>query len=1123
MSSPFATLCFVLLVFLASHCRLAEERLLGEELGQMPSQPMALELEFDPQETIGDASGDYRIVDTGPSSDWYLGQPETNYALQFDRAGQFLRIADSGARPLDFEIGDAITIEAWVRIDRLTGDSPVYLVGKGRTYEDGPRENHNYALRVSKSGSGAKISFLFSTGQEGELRYHRWTSNANFAIDSSWHHVAVTYQFGEPKSIRGFLDGKSSGGKWDMGGPTTLPPTVDDDALWIGSSRGGEPGNSLVGALDSIRIHRAIVSADELKSRRRVIERAPSWPETADDARVTVTLHESSHGGAAMSHAEFPMLASAESLRLTLPKLALHRLPLKYLPGGIRELWSGPVLLRAFAKVHLPQGDIDFLVRSPGRSRLWLDGEIVANTPARRLFPDAHQPFEIYEPDMDWLRVPFVGTREERVTVAGDGQVHELIFESLVGSSNSRCELGETMVALRQGDAMFTLVSPVADVSQPGGAPVHLVDAEYLEYEREIESQLARMDHQVLVEEAAKEEAFWQQRHAAARAAIEHQPAAKHYDTLDEVVAAETPDAGESSISDLQFLRRLTLDTIGVPPSLEEIEFYESLPATSRRITATERLLADPRWADHWTSYWQDVLAENPCILKPSLNNTGPFRYWIHDALILNKPMDRFVTELIRMEGGKLGGGPAGFGMATQNDVPMAEKAHIIASAFLGVDMKCARCHDAPYHPWSQRDLFSIGAMLNQAAIKVPETSSVPAAFFDRKGDDSAIAVTLAPGELVQPRWPSEKLDSEVFGVAEVKTPGKVPAELLRREGDSRELLAALITRGENQRFAETLVNRVWTRLMGWGLTTSTDDWYGAKVRYPETLRFLSRELILSGYDLKRLNQIILQSEIYARKALDETRVERGQAYSAPWIRKLSAEQLVDSMHSVAGIPLQTEAVTFDPEASQKLENFLNLGVAHRAWQLASLSNERDRPSLSLPKAAAVVDCLQAFGWRASRQAPTTHRETEANVVQPGVVANGHVTTWVTRLTDDSMMTKLAIDAQQPRQLVDQLFLAALTRLPNAEESAAFVSQLETGFADRVTPPSRTKPQPPRSRGFATWSNHFAVGANQLMREIEMEVAAGPKPTERLSVDWRERAEDAVWALINSPEFQRVP
>ena len=77
------------------------------------------------------------------------------------------------------------------------------------------------------------------------------------------------------------------------------------------------------------------------------------------------------------------------------------------------------------------------------------------------------------------------------------------------------------------------------------------------------------------------------------------------------------------------------------------------------------------------------------------------------------------------MEGGVYAGGPKGFGLASQNDVPMAAKAIIVSSAFLGINMKCARCHDAPFHRTKQRDLFELAAMLKQETIEVPTSSSV--------------------------------------------------------------------------------------------------------------------------------------------------------------------------------------------------------------------------------------------------------------------------------------------------------------------------------------------------------------------------------------------------------------
>src|SRR5690606_7992158 len=152
--------------------------------------------------------------------------------------------------------------------------------------------------------------------------------------------------------------------------------------------------------------------------------------------------------------------------------------------------------------------------------------------------------------------------------------------------------------------------------------------------------------------------------------------------------------------------RRLTLDTLGVIPDAAEVAAFLADDRPDKRARAIDARLADQRWADGWMGYWQDVLAENPGILQPTLNNTGPSRRYLHTALRDNTPFDRLATELIRMEGSVHGGSPAGFGVASQNDAPMVARTHVLAKAFLAVEMKCARCHDAPFHPFAQADLF---------------------------------------------------------------------------------------------------------------------------------------------------------------------------------------------------------------------------------------------------------------------------------------------------------------------------------------------------------------------------------------------------------------------------------
>ena len=140
----------------------------------------------------GEPMGDAILSATGPTAPLFQGMPSVNQALEFATAGGYWRLPDGPNRTeLDFTNGDPITLESWVRVDSLAKSSYAYIIGKGRTYENGELENHNYALRLAESGGSAKLSFLFSTRQEdGKLQYHRWTSQAGFALDGSWHHVA---------------------------------------------------------------------------------------------------------------------------------------------------------------------------------------------------------------------------------------------------------------------------------------------------------------------------------------------------------------------------------------------------------------------------------------------------------------------------------------------------------------------------------------------------------------------------------------------------------------------------------------------------------------------------------------------------------------------------------------------------------------------------------------------------------------------------------------------------------------------------------------------------------------------------------------------------------------------
>ena len=566
--------------------------------------------------------------------------------------------------------------------------------------------------------------------------------------------------------------------------------------------------------------------------------------------------------------------------------------------------------------------------------------------------------------------------------------------------------------------------------------------------------------------------------------------------------------------TDLVFLRRVSLDTVGVPPTEAEIAAFLSDDPDTRRATVIDRLLADRRRADHWMGYWLDVLAENPNLINPTLNNTGPFRWWLYESLLDNKPADLFVTELIRMEGSERYGGPAGFATASQNDLPMAAKGIIVSSAFLGVEIKCARCHDSPAHISKQEDLMQIAALLKKGNIKLPATSSVPVDRLHQGGRKPLIEVTLKPGAVVKPGWPFVRFCEE-----------SIADQLAENPDNSRDRLAALITAPQNQRFAQVMVNRIWQRLMGRGLVEEIADWEKAGPTHPELLRWLGHRFIESGYDMKAMSRLILNSHAYQR-ATDLSLSETSPLFVSPAPRTLQAEQIVDSVFHTTGAPFDLEQVSLDIDKVRTTELSLDLGKPRRCWMLTSTSNERDRPSLSLPRITAVTSVLEAFGWRGARQNPVNLRETDPNILQPAIFANGVMGSWLTRLSDRHGITRLVQEEQTVGQLIERLYLRLLTRQPTSEEKQLYIDLLAPGYENRVIPKAeRSKPKVIKRepKRYVSWSNHVDGPANALAIEKEQAARRGDPPSNSLDEDWRMRMEDVLWALLNSPEWMFSP
>lgn len=554
-------------------------------------------------------------------------------------------------------------------------------------------------------------------------------------------------------------------------------------------------------------------------------------------------------------------------------------------------------------------------------------------------------------------------------------------------------------------------------------------------------------------------------------------------------------DANRRPLSDASFLRRVSLTVRGRIPLLDEVEEFLADDRPDRRSRLIDRMLASPEWGDSWVGYWQDVLAENPSVVFPTLNNSGAFRQWIYESFRDNRPFDRFATELLMMEGADLKqptyDGPASFSLATGNDAPMAMRAHVAMKAFAAVDLKCARCHDSPIDEFHQADLFLLAAYLNGGPLQVPGTSVAAIA---KASEPGLITTSLTPGQQIVPSG----LTAHWLGDSNQQR------QLRPVQSGPRAEFAALITSPQNSRFSDVIVNRMWKRFFGSALIEPVDAWTLEDGDNHVLLRSLSADFVASGYDLKALARRILNSETWQSQRLKRQR--------------MSAEQLVDSLFVAVGKDFQCEVLgvhATDPGAAQ-------LPRPRRAWQFAALPNERDRPALGMPVNQTIVDVMTAFGWSGARQQPRSSREKLTSARQPLLLFNGLMSQRIVRLSETSAITELCLEDLPLGRLVDRLFLTVPGRYPDDIERSRLVSFLRPGFDDRRTekPP---RPDEPLTTFQPDWRKHLQAEQTRLMLAAQERVALGEHPTDRLTTDFRERVEDVMWALINSPEFVVVP
>jgi mono/diheme cytochrome c family protein len=312
--------------------------------------------------------------------------------------------------------------------------------------------------------------------------------------------------------------------------------------------------------------------------------------------------------------------------------------------------------------------------------------------------------------------------------------------------------------------------------------------------------------------------------------------------------------------TDSVFARRAYLDIWGVTPLPEQLTF-------ASRDKLIDALLADrPRYAAHWISFWNDLLRND---IRAYYGESKSYMGWLQNALEANMPYDEMVRQLVNPIGAD---SPEGFligvnwrGDVNASQLPHMQAAQNTAQVFLGVNLKCASCHDSFVNQYKLKQSYGMAAMFSET----PQLEIVRC--------DNKTGRTQGPEFL----FPSL---------------GAIPAGSL---AERRAAAAALFTHPRNGRLARTFVNRIWGRLFGRALVEPVDD-MDAEPWNNDLLDWLAADFAANGYDMQRLLKIIMTSRAWQQASVPP---ESGKTYTfrGPYSRRLTAEQFVDTLSLLTG------------------------------------------------------------------------------------------------------------------------------------------------------------------------------------------------------------------------------
>ncbi len=327
-----------------------------------------------------------------------------------------------------------------------------------------------------------------------------------------------------------------------------------------------------------------------------------------------------------------------------------------------------------------------------------------------------------------------------------------------------------------------------------------------------------------------------------------------------------------AAIDEATFLRRVSMDIGGLLPSAERVRTFLADAAPNKRLRLVDELFADElAYTEHWLTFWNDLLRNDYDGTGFITGGRTQISEWLYESLLENKPFDRMVRELVAPPDETSAGFINGIkwrGTVSAGQTLPIQFSQSLSQSFLGINLKCASCHDSFIDRWTLKEAYGLAAIYSETPLQLYRCDQ-------------------ATGETAAASW----LFPEI---------GQIDSQADR--DDRLKQLAGLMTHPKNGRVTRTIVNRLWGQLMGRGIVHPLDAMQ-SRPWHRDLLDWLAVDFQEHGYDLKRTIRLIVTSSAYQSRVAIGVGSGEGRefVYSGPQAKRLTAEQFVDAIWQISG------------------------------------------------------------------------------------------------------------------------------------------------------------------------------------------------------------------------------